>query len=71
MKELGKSRAVGLQRLLRRWGEIVFGRGASPLLLIAAVLGAAAGLLSAAFWDTLGALAAAIDFYVVRPLDQS
>jgi len=69
MKVLSNGRAVGLQRSLRRWGEIVFGRGASPLLLIAAALGAAAGLLSAGFWDALGALAASLDFYVVRPLD--
>jgi len=71
MRAVHENWSAGLQRGLRRWVEVVFGRGASPLLLVAAALGAAAGLLSAGFWDGIGALSAALDYYVVRPLDRA
>ena len=59
----------GVKSMLRRWGEMLFGRGASPLLLLAAVLGSVAGLISAGFWDAIAALSAICSYYVVRPLN--
>jgi chloride channel protein, CIC family len=56
-------------RALRHAGELLFGRGASPVLVIAAVLGAASGLLSAGFWEGIASLQAMGSYYLQRPLD--
>lgn len=66
------SRVAGIRRWLTATGESLgTQRDATRLLLLAVALGAAAGLLSAAFWNAIAAVSANFSYYLVRPLDRA
>jgi CIC family chloride channel protein len=58
-------------RLLRWLGREVGGPRPGARLVVAVVVGAAAGLISTGFWDAIAALEAILEFYVALPLDRA
>ncbi|MFZ5788026.1 MAG: chloride channel protein [Acidobacteriota bacterium] len=58
-------------RLERTARAAILARGPVPLLVLAATIGSASGLVSSAFWNAIAAFSAALSFYVVAPLDRA
>ncbi len=57
--------------LLRRFVDSLHGRRPTARLVLAAMLGAVAGLFSTAFWNSIAVVSDALDYYVAGPLDRA
>ena len=71
LKEMSRKLPNWAAALLRRFVDSLHGRRPTARLVLAAMLGAVAGLFSTAFWNSIATATEALDYYVAGPLDRA